>query len=258
MPSPHDPAPVSRRTATVPVVVAIVAALVAAFTFLAARSSDAEPAASQGRTQTSSRAPERATSPKAAPKSEEAPQVPSALARRAPGDPMARGDVDAPVVMVNFSEFQCPFCGKFARDTEPDLVRKYVNNGTLRIEWRDFPYLGEESYTAALAGRAAAEQDGFWEFHDAMYAEQSPPNSGALTVDHLVAVAESVGLDGDRLRTDMRDPALAAGIRKDFQEGQSIGVSGTPAFLINGRPVIGAQPAKVFRQAIEQAAAEAS
>ncbi len=69
------------------------------------------------------------------------------LVGREPDDPMAMEEVDAPVVMVNYSEFQCPFCGKFARDTAPTLIEEYVEDGTLRIEWRDFPYLGPESTT---------------------------------------------------------------------------------------------------------------
>jgi protein-disulfide isomerase len=127
----------------------------------------------------------------------------------------------------------------------------------MRFEWRDFPYLGEESTTVALVGCAAARQRGFWKFHDAMYADQSPPNIGKLTVDHLVKVAESVVLNGDRLRSDMKDKQPAAKVRADFETGQSIGVNGTPAFLVNSQPIMGAQPLKVFRQAIEQAAADA-
>jgi protein-disulfide isomerase len=179
----------------------------------------------------------------------------AALARREPGDPMALGDADAPVVMIAYSEFQCPFCGKFARDTEPELVKRYVENGTLRIEWRDFPYLGPESRVAALGGRAAAEQDRFWQFHDAMYDDQLPPNSGHLDEDYLVGVAEEAGLDVDRFRGQLhRADDLAKAVDEDFTEGQSIGVNGTPAFLVNGRPIMGAQPLAVFSKAIEQAA----
>ena len=167
---------------------------------------------------------------------------------------MAMGETDAPVVMVSYSEFQCPFCGKFARDTEPGLIEKYVKNGTLRIEWRDFPYLGKESMTAALAGRAAALQGKFWAFHDTMYAKEQPVNSGKLTEDYLASVARKAGLDGERLIKDMARPELADAIGKDFTEGQSIGVTGTPAFIVNGQPIIGAQPAQAFERVIENAA----
>ncbi|HEU4514273.1 MAG TPA: thioredoxin domain-containing protein [Nocardioidaceae bacterium] len=176
------------------------------------------------------------------------------LVRRDPEDPTALGEPDAPVVMINYSEFQCPFCGKFARDTEPTLVEEFVEDGTLRIEWRDFPYLGPESTTAAQAGRAAGAQGKFWEFHDAMFADQQPPNSGNLTEEYLVGVAEQIGLDTKKFRKDMSSAWAADAVAKDFDEGQQIGVTGTPAFLVNGRPIMGAQPTDVFVDAIEQAA----
>jgi protein-disulfide isomerase len=177
--------------------------------------------------------------------------------RREAGDPRAMGDVDAPVVMVNYSDFQCPFCGKFARDTEPVLIERYVDEGTLRIEWRDFPYLGPESETAARAGWAAGAQDKFWAFHDAMYADQQPPNSGKLTPAYLTGIAEKVGLDVARFRKDMASKEASSAVQRDFAEGQRIGVTGTPAFLVNGMPVMGAQPTDVFVELIEQAEAQA-
>jgi protein-disulfide isomerase len=180
-----------------------------------------------------------------------------AVVRRDADDPMALGDVDAPVVMVEYSDFQCPFCGKFARDTEPELIKRYVERGVLRLEWRDFPYLGPESLTAAHAGRAAAAQGRFWEFQEAMYADQQPPNSGKVTEDHLAEVAEQVGLDTEKFRADLRSKAVAQAVQRDFKEGQSIGVTGTPAFLVNGQPVMGAQPTDVFVEMIEQAAPRA-
>ncbi len=180
-----------------------------------------------------------------------------ALVRREAGDPMAMGEVDAPVVMLAYSEFQCPFCGKFARDTEPTLIEQYVADGTLRIEWRDFPYLGPESTTAARGGRAAAAQDSFWAFHDEMYADQLPPNSGRLDEDYLAGIAAELGLDVEQFRADMASETTEQAIAEDFAEGQAIGVTGTPAFVINGVPVIGAQPTDVFEKAIEQAATEA-
>ncbi|MEN3124056.1 thioredoxin domain-containing protein [Janibacter sp. LM] len=179
------------------------------------------------------------------------------LVRRDADDPMALGEADAPVVMVAYSEFQCPFCGKFARDTEPVLVEKFVEDGTLRIEWRDFPYLGAESTVAARGGRAAAAQDRFWEFEEAMYADQLPPNSGNLDEDYLVSVAEDIGLDVDRFRDDLNSVEAEQAVQDDFAEGQAIGVTGTPAFIINGVPVIGAQPTEVFEHTIEKAAEEA-
>ena len=232
----------TRRSSSVLVVVAVVAAVLTAVAALTVGSSTLG-------------GPQPSATPPAAGSSAAATDPLRALERRTPKDPMAKGDVDAPVVMISYSEFQCPFCGRFANDTEQALVEKYVDAGTLRIEWRDFPYLGDESLSAAVAGRAAARQQGFWAFHDEMFADQQPPNSGELTEDHFVQIAQRAGLDGEQLRKDMTDPALAAAVREDFEEGQSIGVTGTPAFIVNGEPIIGAQPTEVFEQAIDRAAA---
>ncbi len=236
-----------RKSPVVPLVVAAVAAvlLVASLVGAALGGGD-EP--SGGSSASSGRAGDQEKAPDA---------VWEELVRREPNDPMAIGDVDAPVVMLAYSEFQCPFCGKFARDTAPTLIEEYVEAGTLRIEWRDFPYLGPESGTAAHAGRAAAAQGRFWEFHDAMYADQQPPNSGKLDEGFVAGVAEQIGLDVDRFRADMESKATQQSVAADFAEGQAIGVTGTPAFVINGIPVMGAQPVEVFEESIEQAAEEA-
>ena len=182
---------------------------------------------------------------------------PITLARRIAGDPLALGNVNAPVVLIEYSEFQCPFCGLFTRDTQPILIKKYVQNGTLRIEWRDFPYLGAESTTAALAARAAADQGKFWEYHDALFAHQFFPNSNHLNETYLSGLAKSLGLNLAKFKIDMYSSATKAKVAADFVEGQSIGVTGTPSFLVNSTPIIGAQPLEVFTHAIDAAAAQA-
>jgi protein-disulfide isomerase len=180
----------------------------------------------------------------------------SAFERRIDGDPFALGDVDAPVVMVEWADFQCRFCAQFSRTSEPELIERYVEDGTLRIEWRDLPILGEESWTAALGGRAAAEQGAFWDFHHAVFADDRPVDSGELTLDGVIAIAADLGLDVDRFRADLEDPALLEAVQRDRQEAQRLGATSTPAFLINGRPILGAQPLEVFESAIEQAAGD--
>lgn len=178
------------------------------------------------------------------------------LARRQPGDPLAIGRITAPVILIEYSEFQCPFCGLFTRNTQPILIKKYVANGTLRIEWRDFPYLGSESTTAALAGRAAANQGKFWQYHDALFAHQFFPNSGHLTEAYLTGIAKTLGLNLEKFKADLHSSVTKAAVDKDFTEGQDIGVTGTPSFLVNSTPIVGAQPLEVFTQAIELAAAQ--
>ena len=178
-------------------------------------------------------------------------------AKREPGDPYAQGRVDAPVVMVMWSEFQCPFCGRFARETEPTLVKQFVDTGILRIEWRDFPYLGPDSTTAAIAGRAAAAQNKFWTFHDALYATEHRVNQGDLDAAHLRDYAVKAGLDMSRYDADMQAKKGETQVKTDLNQGIALGITGTPAFLINGHPLLGAQPKQVFISMIEQAAASA-
>ena len=92
---------------------------------------------------------------------------------------------------------------------------------------------------------------------DAMFADQQPPNSGKLTDDHLAGIAKKIGLDVAKFRKDLADPTVRAPVEQDFSEGQNIGVTGTPAFLINGNPVIGAQPTETFTRIIEAEVAKA-
>jgi len=235
-----------RNRLTVPVIVAVTLALITAVLFAIPNSAD-DAASGTGSSSQQPSAQDGAGDGALADQ-----------ARRVENDPMALGEVDAPVVMVSYADFQCTFCGKFARDTEPTLIREYVDKGILRIEWRDFPYLGEESRAAANAARAAAAQGKFWEFHDAMYSDQQPPNSGRLTTEYLTGVAKTLGLDVTRFAADMTSPETDKAVTKDFGEGQAIGVTGTPAFLVNGQPIFGAQPTAEFAAVIEQAAKSAA
>lgn len=178
------------------------------------------------------------------------------LARRDAKDPLARGRADAPVVMVEYADFKCGFCGKFARDTEPGLVKKYVDDGTLRIEWRNFPIFGKDSERAARAAWAAGRQDRFWQFHEAAYAEGAKEKGFGDA--RLKELAKEAGVkDTGRFLADAGSGAAADAVRKDQEEAYGLGAASTPSFLVNGRPISGAQPDRVFRQAIEAAAESA-
>ncbi|MBM7438091.1 thioredoxin domain-containing protein [Streptomyces sp. HB132] len=177
------------------------------------------------------------------------------LARRDAGDKLAQGRTDAPVVLIEYADFQCGYCGKFARDTEPELIRRYVDDGTLRIEWRNFPIFGETSEAAARASWAAGRQDRFWPFHRAAYAKDAKEKG--FGKDRLRALARQAGVkDLDRFARDTESAAASEAVREDREQAYGIGATSTPSFLINGRPLAGAQPMAVFTQAIEDAAAE--
>lgn len=180
-----------------------------------------------------------------------------ALATRDPDDPRALGEVDAPVVMIEWADFLCPFCGVFARDTETVLIERYVDTGILRIEWRDLPFQGEEAFLAAVGGQAAAEQDAFWEYHEALFAADLRRADGRMGREFLLAVAADLDLDVVAFEADLDDPVLAERVQGDAVLGQSLGITGTPAFIIGGYPLVGAQPLEVFVNVIENAAIEA-
>ena len=128
-----------------------------------------------------------------------------------------------------------------------------MNDGTLRLEWRDFPYLSQESVNAALAARAAQDQGRFWEYHDLLYENQAAGFSEA----NLVALAREAGLDTQRFEGDLQSGRFEPVVLEDFEEAQGRGVSGTPTFVINGEVLVGYQPLPVFEDAIERVKREA-
>ncbi|MFD5429106.1 DsbA family protein [Streptomyces sp. NPDC127084] len=174
------------------------------------------------------------------------------LARRAPGDPMALGRADAPVVMIEYADFKCGYCAKFARDTQPALVKRYVDEGTLRIEWRNFPVFGDESQTAARASWAAGQQGRFWQFHDAVYATGG--SEKGFGAERLRELARQAGVkDLDRFAGDADSKAARQAVARDEEEAYALGATATPSFLVNGRPIAGAQPEGTFVELIETA-----
>ncbi|MFF7729668.1 DsbA family protein [Streptomyces sp. NPDC008001] len=175
-----------------------------------------------------------------------------ATSRRQDGDPLALGRKDAPVVLVEYADYQCSYCGKFTRDSQPELVRKYVDEGVLRIEFRNFPIFGKDSERAARASWAAGQQGKFWQFHDEVYAKLR--KGDALAEDKLADLAGKAGVtDIDRFRSDLNGPASEEAVKKDQEEGYRLGVTSTPSFLVGGRPIAGAQPMAAFDDAIAQA-----
>jgi predicted DsbA family dithiol-disulfide isomerase len=136
---------------------------------------------------------------------------------------------------------------------EPKLYKEYVKNGTLRIEWRDFPYRGQESVNAAVAARTAQAQGRFWEYHDLLYDSQF----SGFSDENLTQIAREAGLDAQRFERDYRSGRYERSVRNDFREALNAGVSGTPTFSINGKMLVRLQPVGVFEHAIEDARREA-
>lgn len=174
------------------------------------------------------------------------------LARRGDNDPFAIGDVDAPIVIIEYADFTCPYCSAFAVETFPTLFEKYIEPGHVRLEWRDTPILTEHSENTAIAGRAAAEQDLFWEFYHRMF-EHTLAGSKDYSRDTLIGVAGTVnGMDIDEFTASLDAPALADAVRREGAESQSLGVTAVPTFIVGNEVLQGAQPIYVFEQILNE------
>ncbi|HEX4601017.1 MAG TPA: thioredoxin domain-containing protein [Gemmatimonadales bacterium] len=157
-----------------------------------------------------------------------------------------RGATEAPVTLVEYGDFECPFCGR----AYPELKRVLERVGPhVRFVFRHFP-LSEQhprAESAAEAAEAAAAQGKFWEMHDLLYQRQS-----ALGDDDLVAYARELELDADRVRRELAAHAHRARVRQDFLSGVESGVSGTPMFFINGRRHEGPGDARTLAAALRR------
>ena len=180
----------------------------------------------------------------------------SYVEHRVKGDSRALGDVDAPVTLVMFSDYQCPYCASWNEETMPSLM-DYVDQGDLRIEMRDLAVFGDESERAARAAYAAGLQDKYWEFHNAMFDGGEHPPKSELDDDSLVSAAKDLGLDPLQFKGDMNSVKAHDEFDANAQEGYSLGVASTPTFVIGGKPLVGAQPTKEFLSAVDTALAEA-
>jgi protein-disulfide isomerase len=167
-------------------------------------------------------------------------------------DDPGRGPEDAAVTIVEFSDFQCPYCARFQEETLPQILSNYGDQ--VRFVYRDFPLtsLHANALKAAEASECADDQGKYWEYHDLLFQNQT-----ALDDESLKGYAASLELD-----TTAFDDCLASGkytqeVAKDLQDGTEAGVQGTPSFFINGTPIRGAQPYQAFQAAIEAALAEA-
>jgi protein-disulfide isomerase len=165
------------------------------------------------------------------------------------------GSPDAPIAVVEFSDFGCPYCGRFAITTFPDLRREYLETGLVR--WRyvpvSFGFAGGALMGAAseCAGRQAGE-DGFWRAHEVLYRHQGALR-GEDALDRLLVWLAEEGLDADRLRACIRDPATAAALQANNRVAEEWFVRGTPTFLVNGAPMSGALPTDFFRKVLDTA-----
>jgi Na+/H+ antiporter NhaA len=162
-----------------------------------------------------------------------------------------RGPINAPVTVVEYGDFECPYCGQ-AEPVVRELLRDF---GDVRYVWRHLPLndVHPNTQLAAEASEAAAEQGAFWEMHDLLFAHQD-----ALGLDDLIGYADELHLDVERFAKDLREHVGVAHIADDVDSADLSGVSGTPTFFINGKRHFGAYDIATLSRAVRVAGAQAS
>ncbi len=160
-----------------------------------------------------------------------------------------KGDENAPVTIVEWSDFECPFCSRFYSQTLGLIEENYIDTGKVKLVYRDFPLnFHENAQKAAEAGECADDQGKFWEMHNLIFENQQ-----IMNVDNFKKWAADIGLDTEEFNECLDSGKYATEVQKDMQEGSAAGIRGTPGFIINGRLVSGAQPYANFEAAIEAA-----
>jgi len=180
-------------------------------------------------------------------------------------DDNAMGDPNAPITIVEYSDFQCPYCARFHEETEWQIANSYVADGTVRLIYRSFgEFIGPESKAAAEAAYCAGDQDKFWEYHNVIFANQTGENVGVYTDRRLQAFAEAIPLDMDAFNDCFNSGKYSDRVDQDYIDGSAAGVTGTPAFdiiyTVDGeekhRFIAGAYPFSEFQTQIEEALVE--
>ena len=187
------------------------------------------------------RPPAKPATTKAGADDEPGPEADTKVYPVKPGDAPSKGPANAPLVLVVFSDFQCPFC-KRIEPTLAELEKHYP--GKVRVVWKNYPLpFHNNAEPAAEAAMAADAQGKFWPMHDRLF-----ENNTALDRESLENYAAAVGLDLPRFRADLDAGRYKARIEADKQEGSDLGVVGTPAVFINGRKIAGAYPFETFQK----------
>ncbi len=166
------------------------------------------------------------------------------------------GNASAKVTVVEYADYECPFCEQWFKTVWPDLKAKYVDTGKIKFVYQDFAFLGPDSNTASEAAHCAADQNMFWQYHDYLFNNQGAEGSGWAAAAHETQFAQAVGLNMAEFNSCFNSGKYKQEVLDETAAGKSYGVSGTPSVFVNGSIIVGAQPATTFEQAIDAALAK--
>ena len=166
------------------------------------------------------------------------------------------GDPKAAVTIIEFGDYQCPFCRGFWKDTFPRLKKEYIDTGKVRFVFRDFPQQGHaQAIAAAMAAECADDQGRYWPFHDKVFREQDrrgqPDEVVEFRTADLKRWATEVGLEAAPFNECFDTGRYKDEVMKDYEDAAGLGMKGTPVFFVNGRALLGAHPFATFQKVIE-------
>jgi protein-disulfide isomerase len=167
-----------------------------------------------------------------------------------------RGSEQAPITIIEFGDYQCPFCGEWYQQVSPKLNEKYINTGQVELIFVDYPFLGPDSYPTAFASFCAEEQNKYWEFHEIVFVNQGNTNDGWANAENIRGFAENIGLGMEQYDQCMNSTAFKQKIDDNLQIGREHGISQTPTFIVVSntgeyQKIEGKQPLVVFDEIIQ-------
>ena len=158
------------------------------------------------------------------------------------------GDNQAPITMIEFSDFECPYCALHSKETFPQIKREYIDTGKVKVVFKNFPLPSHrKAQKAAEAGECAFEQGKFWEYKEKLFENQEN-----LSVKNLKQYARDLGLDSKEFNQCLQSGRFEKEVKQDYQEGQEKSIKGTPTFFINSEVLFGAQPFSEFQKIFEE------
>lgn len=165
-----------------------------------------------------------------------------------PDDMPVLGNKDAKITMVEFADYQCPFCEQWEKTVYPELKSKYIDSGKVKFIYWDYPFLGDESFRASEASYCANDQGKYWEYHDALFTNQNGENEGAFADDKLIGFAKKLGLDSNKFSACLKADTHKAKVQDLSNQASKYGVISTPTVFVDGHGQEGVMPLSAYEK----------
>ncbi len=167
------------------------------------------------------------------------------------------GYPDAPVTINEYADYQCPYCGEFARNIQPQVIQQLVATKKAKLVFHDYAFIGQESLDAAVGALCADQQGKFWEYHDTLFANQDGENRGTFSPSKLRGFASRLGLDMTKFDACFNSADMTARVMQENQAARALGVQATPTFFVGNQVLRGVPTIQELVRAVNQVAGAA-